>query len=233
MNPPSSEQSMTSTAQERPPRRNKANHQRSDMVAAQAMWYIAAFFVTYILDVVAAIAWYAFDSWWYWLDIIAYFILPLQGFFNFCVFIRTRKMKSRLGQFTRIFLCCLEGSKMQKLCCCVNDDDNTTRSGGGGGGSRRRGGGGNVSNAKPCPAAMPPPANNNIMDDHQCPKTTRVLFASPPRSPTSPCCHPDSITSTRHSTSETNKVDPVTALSLGDKEDSTTFTNSRRLDDQD
>jgi hypothetical protein len=71
--------------------RIKANHERSCKLATQAMWYIAAFFATYFLDGVAATCRYALELYWFWLDIFAYFFFPLQGVFNFCVFIMTRK----------------------------------------------------------------------------------------------------------------------------------------------
>jgi hypothetical protein len=235
INPPSSEQPMTPQR----PRRNKANHQRSDKVATQAMWYIAAFFATYILDFISAISWYIHDSYWFWLDIFAYFFLPLQGFFNFCVFIRTRKMKSRLGQFARKVLCCLEGSNcwsvmMQKVCCvchaCGNDNDNTTMSGGGVGGSVKK-----KSADNPCPA-LPPPSNNSIIDDRHYPKTTKVSFVSPPgERSNSPCIPPNNPCSNNITTDpsllETTKVSltlppmqQVTALS--------TNSSSSRLDHQ-
>jgi hypothetical protein len=189
--PYSSSETMNTTPQHRQ-KSKRRNHQRSDMVATQAMWYIAAFFATYSLDFIASIFWYAKDWWWFWLDIFAYFFMPLQGFFNFLVFMRSRKMKSRLGTLTRKVLycswCCDNRSsiscmaKMQELlfcssCCNVKDQTTNTD-----------GGGGDKSNSAnpPCPAPKPPPPfNNNNIADHHDPKTTRALFASPPIGETS------------------------------------------------
>jgi hypothetical protein len=185
--PGGGEETIINTPQRR--QRRVVNHQRSDKVATQAMWYITAFFATYLLDFIASICWYVFDLWWFWLDIIAYFLLPLQGFFNFCVFCRSRKMKSRAGKLARKIVCCLEGKvsitkrvlRFCHSCCCRDENGNnnvTTVSRRGGGGGR-----GDKNSSSPCPTALPPPPSCNINDrtDHDpTTKTVKVSFASPP-----------------------------------------------------
>jgi hypothetical protein len=221
------------------PRQNKANRQRSKQVAIQAMWYIAAFFATYLLDLVASLCYFVLDKWWFWLDIIAYFVMPLQGFFNFCVFIRTRKMKSRLGQLTRKALCCLEGKQvwsickvMQKACLCFyqpccKDNDKTAMSGGGDDKIA------DDTRANPCPALRPPPCNENIGIGHDL-KTSKVSFAHPPdeRSASGPRRSNKIRVDADHSLQTTSKDSFSLDLSPSIDEVSTSSMNSRKLHDQ-
>jgi hypothetical protein len=190
----------------RPRKAAKNRHYRSDKVATQAMWYIAAFFATYLLDFISSICWYAFDLWWFWLDIFAYFFLPLQGFFNFCVFMRSRKMKSRLGRVARKVFCCLEGKVsickgILRFChsCCGKDIDNNNNNNNNTTSMARGGCSDNKNSVNQCPAAalLPPVCNNDNTTDHDPERqSVKGSFASPPTSSarsaiptsTSSCC---------------------------------------------
>lgn len=106
------------------------SNSRRRRVACQALWYIGVFLVTFVPDTVSALLYFINDYWFFWLDIFAYFFLPLQGFLNFIVFLRPRKdMHTRLGKALRCLLCFCEGSTNGPLCCIFrssNRSDNET-----------------------------------------------------------------------------------------------------------
>lgn len=86
---------------------HQVNRQRSRAVAVQAMLYVLAFLLTYSLDAVNSILFYASETYVQALDLFAYILFPLQGFFNFIIFCRTRRdMKTPEGRFLRRLLCC-------------------------------------------------------------------------------------------------------------------------------
>ena len=81
---------------------------RSDAVKWQAIWYLLVFMATYFLDLVVYI-FLGFGLWYEGLDWFAYFIYPMQGFFNFMVFCYRRKQSDMVtweGQTLRRLLCC-------------------------------------------------------------------------------------------------------------------------------
>jgi len=84
------------------------NRQRSRQVGWQAIWYVVAFFLTHILGLIANMMYTLNDSFFnYWFDLFAYFFLPLQGFLNFIVFLRTQsQMQSTVGKMAVYLLCC-------------------------------------------------------------------------------------------------------------------------------
>jgi len=88
--------------------------ERSHAVAKQAMWYTGAFLLTFSLDAVNSVFLYADDTYIPGLDLFAYMLFPLQGFFNFIVFSRTRRdMRTPEGRWLRGIVCCYERPKDQ------------------------------------------------------------------------------------------------------------------------
>lgn len=82
------------------------SRERSESVKWQAIWYMTAFIGTYLLDLVVY-ALLGFNLWFEPLDWSAYFVYPMQGFFNFIVFCRPRRiMLTPEGRFFRRLVCC-------------------------------------------------------------------------------------------------------------------------------
>lgn len=95
-----------------------ANREKSKRVARQAIFYVLAFLTCYLLDAISTWMYYLNDNLWYfWLDIFAYFFLPLQGFLNCMVFMYNRKMVTSIGKWTQyvLFLKCIS---QNNFCCC-------------------------------------------------------------------------------------------------------------------
>jgi hypothetical protein len=89
---------------------------KSKLVASQALWYIAVFFITFTGDAVSVVLYYVGDHWFYYLDLFAYTILPAQGFLNFLVFLRRKEvMYSRYGKVVRQMICCCGGHPIDNL----------------------------------------------------------------------------------------------------------------------
>jgi hypothetical protein len=58
------------------------NRKKSDSVSEQACWYIVAFLMTYLFDLVASCMYYVQGNWNYTMDIFTYCVfLPLAGKF--------------------------------------------------------------------------------------------------------------------------------------------------------
>lgn len=86
----------------------------STKVAWQAIWYIGAFYLTFLPDAISSVLYYSNGIWFIWLDLFAYFFLPLQGFLNFVVFARERgTMHSWLGWAMRSILCPSAGGEIR------------------------------------------------------------------------------------------------------------------------
>jgi len=75
---------------------------RSHAVAKQAMWYTGAFLLNFSLDAVNSVFLYADGTYIPGLDLFAYMLLPLQGFFN---------MRTPEGRWLRGIVCCCERPK--------------------------------------------------------------------------------------------------------------------------
>ena len=69
----------------------RANRDRSHKVATQAMLYITAFLLCYVLDTIGTILYHVTGWWSFWFDVAAYFLAPLQGFLNFLCLHPTKK----------------------------------------------------------------------------------------------------------------------------------------------
>jgi len=94
------------------------SYRRSRIAAHQAICYVGAFWITFVPDMISSLVYYISNGtkWFFWLDIFAYFLLPTQGFFNFCVFVRRRKeMKTRYGNFLREIVCCFCQNRQRNL----------------------------------------------------------------------------------------------------------------------
>lgn len=90
--------------------------QKSKRLAGDAFWYIGAYCLCYFPDIFASIMYYVFGVWWFQFVVFAFFLLPLQGFMNFLVFARNRKMKSSSGRFLkRILLCSTKTSTPRRV----------------------------------------------------------------------------------------------------------------------
>jgi hypothetical protein len=94
----------------------RTNDAKQKAVLSQARWYIGAFMFCFLPDLVAVILWSGFGFWSYWLDYIAYFCLPLQGFINFIVFSRKRSdMKTCFGKVLKQIICCFGKCRSKPL----------------------------------------------------------------------------------------------------------------------
>jgi hypothetical protein len=90
---------------------------RSRQVATQALLYISAFLLTVLPDSVATLSYIRSHRRIFWINTLAYSLLPLQGFWNSIIYIRLRKTpNSSYGRFFRKVICCLEDSKFLPRC---------------------------------------------------------------------------------------------------------------------
>lgn len=92
----------TSNIRQRQRRRTSINRNKSKLVAKRALMYAVAFLFTYSLAFVTSVRWYTTGKYNTAFDFCSYFLLPLQGFFNFFVFAWYRQsMKTKEGQILR------------------------------------------------------------------------------------------------------------------------------------
>jgi len=86
------------------------DRQLSRSVAMQAVAYIAVFLLTYSAHLATTLLDWISGEWHQYLEFIAFIItMPLQGFFNCCVFMRQREMQTAEGRLFRMLFCCSGG----------------------------------------------------------------------------------------------------------------------------
>lgn len=104
---------------------------RTRLVWRQSLAHISAFLLTYSLSTLLIVLFYTLGGWksWFWyLDIVAFILLPLQGWWNFVIYARTRSMSTRLGRWMKF----LAFSTCCRICRENTSNDERTRSSGSG-----------------------------------------------------------------------------------------------------
>ena len=97
------------------------------LVATQAMLYTGAFIITWLPSTIWSVAtWFEFAS--YWLDLASAIAEPLQGFWNFLIFIRRRRdLRRKVIRFFR-WVSCMKaisnmGNSLRQLTSSVPDEE--------------------------------------------------------------------------------------------------------------